>query len=259
MSPDGGKIVTSLGGVSSDVWIYDIGREVMARLTLDGISRVPVWTTDGKRIVYSGTRRGAENLFWRAADGSGEEERLTSSPHAQYATAVSPDGAAVVYQEWHPETSSDIWVAPLAGERKPRPIVRTPYTEWWGAFSPNGRWLAYASNASGRDEVYVQAYPDPGARIQISAAGGTWPMWARGGNELYFRDGRKFLAAEVKLQPSFSAGKPRLLFEADYIHEGYDAGPGGTILSIERSSASIEPAQIQLVLNWFEELSRRKE
>ena len=124
------------------------------------------------------------NLFWKPADGSPAEERLTTSEYTQLPSSWSPDGEMLAFEEYHPSTGSDLWILPLKGDRKPRPFVRTQSDEGDAAFSPDGRWLAYVSNYSGRYEIYVQPFPGPGGKWQISTEGGTAPLWARNGREL---------------------------------------------------------------------------
>ena len=165
--------------------------------------------------------------------------------------------------ENNPTTGFDIWVLRLA-DRKAQPFLRTPFNESVPRFSPDGRWLGYISNESGRYEVYVQPYPGPGGKWQISTEGGTEPAWNSNGRELYYRNGDKMMAVDIATQPSFTAGKPRVLFEGRYVPSpatspNYDVSPDGQrflMLKPNEQEASA-PTQINVVLNWFEELKQK--
>ncbi len=175
----------------------------------------------------------------------------------------SPDGQLLAFVEVNPTTGYDIWVLRLS-DRKAQPFLRTPFNESVPRFSPDGRWLAYISNESGRYEIYVQPYPGPGGKWQISTEGGTEPIWNPNGRELFYRSGDKMMAVDIATQPSFTAGKPRVLFEGRYelspaTTPNYDVSPDGQrFLMLKPAEASeAAPTQINVVLNWFEELKRR--
>src|SRR5207244_4560698 len=172
ISPDGQQVAVVVRGANDDVWVYDIPRQTLTRLTSQSRSFAPIWTSDGKRIIYESTRGGALNLFGKAADGSGEEERLTKSRFNQGPSSTSPDGQAMVFLE-----SGDLGILPLTGEgRSPRLFFKSPFDEGpVSAFSPDGRWLAHVSNESGRREIYVQPFPAGGRKVQISRDGGDEP------------------------------------------------------------------------------------
>jgi eukaryotic-like serine/threonine-protein kinase len=175
----------------------------------------------------------------------------------------SPDGQLLAFMENNPTTGYDIWVLRLS-DRKAQPFLRTPFNESVPRFSPDGRWLTYVSNESGRYEIYVQPYPGPGGKWQISTEGGTEPTWNSNGRELFYRSGDKMMAVDIATQPSFAAGKPRVLFEGRYVptpatSPNYDVSPDGQrflMLKPNEQEASA-PTQINVVLNWFEELKRR--
>ena len=220
-----------------------------------------MWTPDGKRVTYAAARAGKpENLFWKFADGSGAEERLATSEYAQRSISWSPDGQVLAFDESAPATGGDIWTLPLKGERKPRLFFRTPFAERNAVFSPDGHWLSYVSTESGRDEIYVQPFPGPGGKWQISSEGGTEPVWARNGRELFFRNGDKMMAVDIAAGPTFSAGKPRLVFQGQY-HTGdrpdYDVTPDGQRFLMIKDGGEESAGQINVVLNWFEELKRK--
>jgi len=172
LSPDGKRVASSVSEQETQVWTYDLGRETLTRLTFEGTQNFnPQWTPDGKRIAFYSNRAGPINLFWQLTDGSGGIERLTTSEFLNSPSSFSPDGQLLAYTEIHTDTSYDIWVLrlsdPSAGSgqgRKAQPFLRTPFTETAPKFSPDGHWLAYASNESGRFEIYVQPYPGPGGK-----------------------------------------------------------------------------------------------
>jgi WD40 repeat protein len=262
LSPDGRRVAVGIGAEQgTQIWIYDLSREpALTRLTFEGTNNIsPVWTPDGKRIVFQSNKEGPPNLFWQLADGSGGPERLTTSEHLQAPMSWSPDGQLLAFIEVNPTTGRDIWVQRLS-DRKAQPFVRTPFNETAPRFSPDGRWLAYASDESGHDEIYVQPYPGPGGKWLISTEGGTEPAWNPNGRELFYRSGDKMMSVDIATQPGFAAGKPRMLFEGQY--EGasiptanYDFSPDGQrLLMVTKES---EQKQINVVLNWFEELKRR--
>ena len=165
LSPDGQKVAVE---VRSDVWVYDIARNTFTPLNFEGNNGYPIWRPDGKRLAFLFGKEGIENLFWKPADGSSGEERLTTSEYAQNPESWSPDGEVLAFTESHPTTGEDIWVLSLEGERKPQPWLQTRFNESNAQVSPDGRWLAYESNESGRNEVYVQPFPGPGGKRQVS-------------------------------------------------------------------------------------------
>ena len=264
LSPDGQRLAVQIGPeLNSDIWIHHIPRRTLTRLTFEE-GDLPLWTPDGKRVAFCSTKAGGPtNLFWEPADGSGPVEQLTESDRYHYPSSWSPDGQVLAFTEIHPTTGMDIWVLPLQGERKPRPFLQTQFNEAWAVFSPDGDWLAYTSDESGRNEVYVQPYPGHGGKWQISTEGGAEPVWARNGRELFYREGNKMMAVEITTQPTFRAGTPTLLFEGQYWHQermlraDYDTTPDGQrFLMIKEGERQEAARQINVVLNWFEELKR---
>ncbi len=272
LSPDGRRVAVGIAGQESQTWLYDFSRETLTRLTFGGsMNQNPVWTPDGKRIAFQSNKEGPANVFWQLSDGSGGLERLNISEYTQSPISWSPDGQLLAFVEITPTTGYDIWVlrmgdpSPSSGQvRKAQPFLRTPFLESAPRFSPDGRWLAYVSDESGRREIYVQPYPGPGGKWQISTEGGTEPVWNPNGRELFYRSGAKMMAVEITSQPSFSVGKPKVLFEGPYeptpaTFPYYDVSPDGQrFLMLKPSdSAQAAPTQINVVLNWFEELKRR--
>ena len=265
LSPDGRRAALGLGG---SIWIYDLARDTLTRLTFEGQSIGPLWTPDSKRVAYRSAREGKPtNIFWKPADGSGPEERLTTSEYGNLAASFTPDGKTLVFAETRPETGSDIWVLPLEEERKPRLWLQTPYNEATARISPDGHWLAYTSDESGRNEIYVRPFPGPGPQYQISTEGGQELAWSPKGNELFYRVGaqrEKMMVVDIETQTTFSAGKPRVLFEAAYYTGGvtgaeYSVFPDAQHFLMMKAKAEQAAAltQINVVQNWFEELKQK--
>lgn len=182
---------------------------------------------------------------------------------------VPPDGRTLAFNQMTPQTASDVFTLSLDRERKPVPVVETKFQEGSAKFCPDGKWLAFSSNESGRPEIFVQAYPS-GPRIQISTDGGTDPVWARNGRELFYRNGNMMMVVDVTLQP-FRPGKPRILWEGDYAHglssfcgpagpssSNYDVTPDGQrfLMVKEQESAELVSTRVHVVLHWPEELKR---
>jgi eukaryotic-like serine/threonine-protein kinase len=264
ISPDGRRVAVGITQGDTQLWLYDFSREAETRFTFEGnVNLNPIWTPDGKWIAFQSSKEGPPNIYWQKADGSGGLERLTTAPNANVPMSWSPDGQLLAFTEVNPVTQRDIWVLRM-GNHKAEPFLITKFDESVPRFSPDGRWLAYISNESGRYEIYVQAYPGPGGKWQISTEGGTEPAWNRNGRELFYRNGDKMMAVDIVTQPSLVAGKPRMLFAGPYelspaTSHNYDVSADGQrFLMLKPAEASeTAPTQINVVLNWFEELKRR--
>jgi Tol biopolymer transport system component len=259
ISPDGRFAAVDVLEESINIWVYDFSRATLTPLIKgSGSSQVPRWTPDGTRIVYRGTRRGFRNLWWAAVSQPAAEERLTDGASAGTPSSWSKDGKRLFYQ-----SDADIWMLPVADERKPRPIVQSPADEGHPRLSPDSRWLAYTSNVSGRTEVFVQPFPGPGPRVQISTDFGIEPIWSPDGRELFYMGGdTKLMAVNITTTPTFKAGMPRVLVEGRYMYNsnhaaGYDVSPDGRrFLRVQPLHPDPLPNQINVVLNWLEELRR---
>jgi len=266
LSPDGRRValdvVESGGTQSTQVWLYDLARDTLSRFTFEGpFNGYAVWTPDGKRIAFMSNTHGLQSIYWQRADGSGGLERLTAG-NLDVPFSWSPDGKRMAFV--NAVANPEIWVMQM-GDRKAEPVLRTATFQDAPQFSPDGRWLAYASDESGRREIYVQPYPGPGGKWLVSTDGGTEPVWNRNGRELFYRSGNKMMAVEIGTQPNFTAGKPWQLFERSYLpnplglaRANYDVSPDGQRFLMLKpvEQEQVAPAQIVLVQNWFEELKR---
>jgi Tol biopolymer transport system component len=265
LSPDGSHLAVSIRGLTEHaIWLYDRERGTLSKLTSGGEASWPRWTPDGQRIAFRWFSQGVPQLAWQRADGASAPEVLARD--AGVAFSWSPDGRHLALVK-----DDDIWVATVEnGRAVVEPLTRTPEREGWPEFSPDGRWLAYASNESGRFEVYVQPYPGPGPRQQVSLEGGTSPAWTD--RELFYvsltdRDGGgQMTAVDVRPGPNLTLGKPRRLFEfSSSALRGFVCEPGrcyavaGDGQRFYTSRYAPPPptppvTHIRLIQNWTEEL-----
>ena len=240
LSPDGTRLAVSRldpdSSANGDIWLMDLARSIASRFTFDPANdALPVWSPDGTRLFFSSSREGVQQLYQALSKRPGSEEPLLRSDAWKAADDVSPDGQFLIYETFDPKTRIDLWLLPLSGDRRPTPFVVTPFGEYAAQFSPDGRWVAYVSNESGRYEISVQAFPGPGGKWQVSSGGGTMPRWRKDGRELFYLGPEgQLMAAEVRLSPSFESRVPAALFKVA-LREGpdrqYDVSPDGTRFS----------------------------
>jgi len=265
LSPDGRWLAMSLksgSSSSSDIWVRDLVRGVTSRFSFnEEDDRDPVWSPDGTRIAWGTQRKGQFDLAVKTVGGTGEEEVLLEADGNQFPTTWSPDGKSLLYLTIDPETSADIGLLPLDGDRTPRPFVRTKFVEARARFSPDGRWVAYQSNESGRFEVYVQAFPGPGGKWQISTAGGGEPQWGPDGKELYYLAQSRMMKVDVRTGASFEAGIPEPAFGVSLrpITTGnrFLVSPDGQRFLLLSSLLQDSTPPTTVVLNWTAELAAR--
>ncbi len=261
VSPDGGRLAITVKGPSSDIWIYDLVRGTQTRLTVEGSNSSPVWSPDGKRVAFTCSNGGISKLFSKAADDSGEAEELYTTDSYLVPTSYSPDGNMLAFYQSNPDGYTDIWILPLDTEHKPRLFLQDQFTKWGANFSPDGKWIAYTSDESGQYEVYVRPYPGLSGKYPISIAGGEEPVWSPNGQELIYRNGQRWMVVPISLNPKFSAGRPRILFEGDYVNTpgpSFDISPDGQRFLMLRPSGETSPdLHLNVVLGWFEELKER--
>ena len=263
ISPDGKRLAVGIEGAQRGVWLYDLAQRTLTWLTPTVLLPFPIWTPDGKHVTFTSTPGNGVNLFWIPADGGAPVERLTTGENNQNTNSWSPDGRELAFTESGPATGSDIWVLDLDKERKARPFVQTKANEGGAVFSPDGRWLAYESDESGQEEIYVRPFPEAEGKWQISTGGGTQPMWAWNGRELFYRNGDKMMSSSVETTTMFTAAKPKLLFEGLYekgsnpFFANYDvARDDQRFLMITQSEQEKLPTEFNVVVNWSDELSR---
>ena len=216
-SPAGDRLaygLTDSRSVKGDIWIRDLARGVSSRFTLGpGNNYRSVWSPDGGTIVFSSDRTGVIDLYEKATRGSGEEKLLLHSDEPKSAASWSKDGKYIAFAGRNPKTQWDLWALPTFGDRKPIAIAVTPFSEMTPMFSPDGRFVAYVSNESGRDEIYVQTFPERGGKWQVSNGGGSDPSWRGDGKEIFYRSpDQQLMAVEIRLGADFQAGVPHALF-----------------------------------------------
>jgi eukaryotic-like serine/threonine-protein kinase len=255
LSPDGLKVAVQIIENTREINIYDLSRGILSQLTSGpGSSSDPVWSADGTRVTYRAYRDGIQGLLWRQANSSGSEERLTTVQTSQTPFSWSPDGKALALTINGQTTSNDIWIFRPERGNKPELFVQTPEYDGGARFSPDGHWLSYEAGG----QIYVQAFPGPGAKWQISTDGGSEPtMWSRNGRELFYENDDKVMVVGITTSPSFSAGKPNVLFQKQLFadsHAPYDVFPDGQqFIAIEPVEPEHPATQINLVLNWHPE------
>jgi Tol biopolymer transport system component len=257
-----------------DLWLCDVGDGSAARFTFDPASDLaPVGSPDGKRIVWASARSGNLNLYQKAASGAGQDTLLLESVYNKVPSDWSRDGRFILYYETNPKTKNDVWVLPVAefvagpagassGEPKPFPFLLTEADEFGATISPNGRWMAYVSDESGRYEVYVQSFPGGGGKRQVSTGGATAPRWRRDGQELfYYASDGKLVAAPVQSGETFSASAAAPLFEfragnANSAQTPYAVTGDGQRFLLNAIVVSEVAAPLTVVVNWTAEVKR---
>jgi Tol biopolymer transport system component len=199
-----------------DLWIHDLERGVASRFTFDQASdRNPVWSPDGSRIVFSSPRGGSRDLYIKDASGAGQAELLLDDPDNLHPGDWSRDGRYLAVMKLSSDTDWDLWALPMDGSGEAFPVVQTPFAELLPMLSPDGRWVVYMSDESGRMEVYVQRFPQPGGKWQVSTAGGGEPVWSADGSEIFYLDAaQNLVSVKVSAGEAFKAGLPEILFEA---------------------------------------------
>jgi Tol biopolymer transport system component len=264
-SPDGHRLAMAFSGRVGEnpaIWIYDLERRLMRRLTSEGsFDTDPLWTPDGQRVVFGSDRvGGVHHLFWIAAGGSGVAEPLTSGPYRQRPASWTPDGRVLAFVEGPVQgPHSGIWTLGVNPAHNPEPFVDTLNSVWAAKFSPDARWLAYDSSESGRREVYVRPFPTAGGQWQVSPQGGIFPQWSPDGRELFYLNlEHEMMAVKVTLEPTFQAATPRALFNAS---RRPGSGTGQAFYSVMPDGQHFvmlqpvdAPRQLQVTLNWLEDL-----
>jgi len=260
-SPDGRRIAfTASPEGSSEVWIFDRTLETVTRLTFEGNVLYPTWTAGGDTLYYSTDADSPDRDIWRrAADGSGAPEHVLERPGQQFEIAVPRTGGVALMREIA-SAGPDLYTLPLAPAGEPHPWVVTAFSERAPSLSPNAQWAAYVSSESGRDEIYVRAFPEAKGRWQVSAGGGTEPLWSRDGRTIYYRHADTLFATTVQTRPGFSVGPRHVVFTTQFQelinHANYDRDPrtGGFVAMADSEDNA---TALVVVLNWFEEVRQR--
>ena len=257
ISPDGRQLAFAIGtgsGGDDDLFVLELASQRMQRLTFGQGHGHPLWTLDGRRIVFTKGRSGATGLAMRAADGSGEEVTLLTSPEFSVAASWHPDGKRLAVT--NAQRSIDVEILDTGAGGKPTPLFASPVAgESTAVFSPDGRYIAYTSTETGTDEVIVETFPPGGGKWQISSAGGTSPVWDKRGGTLFFVAGQSMMAVDVDTQSGFRPGVPRLLFTGPYevqavIRRNYDVGPDGRFVMVKRQLTGSMPSELVVIDGW---------
>jgi len=260
LSPDGRYIAVSLTDLSlgtEDIWIYEVARGLRTRFTFDSSNEIdPIWSPDGARVVYASNRKGRFDIYQKSLAGAGTEEPLLENDQDKFPYHFSPDGRFLSFATFSPEAGADIWILPLEGDPKPVPFLHTRFFEDGAQFSSDGRWLVYASNETGRPEIYVAPFPGPGRKWQISTNGGVAPRWRGDGKEIFYLSlESRVVAVEVGASAGgFTIGAARALFESTAFD---DVSRDGRRFLLNRIPAAQTSEPLTLVLHWPSHLHKK--
>jgi Tol biopolymer transport system component len=267
LSPDGRRAAVGLSdadGRVSDVWLIDLARGTKSRLTFDPQSDGdPIWSPDGSRIVFSSNRAGDghTHLYTTSAGATGDDQLLLSSDADDFPTSWSRDGQSILFTRFVPRGHSGVWLLPLSGDHQPKPLLQSSaIDQMLGTLSPDGRFMAYASNESGRPEVYVQTFPPSGNKWRVSSETGFFPQWRDDGKELFYITGDgKLMSAQIKTGAGFESEIPRQLFQTSLTltpGDPYAVSSDGSRFLIKTPVEANNAASMVVVLNWTSALKR---
>ena len=257
ISPDGKLIAAVLADAVGvpDIWLLDFARGFPSRLTFGHAFGTAIWSPDGQHISYHLLNN--TKILERDANGPGQENTLLQSQNTVYLNDWSPDGRYLVYSQISPEGRYELWLLPTTGDRKPAPFLRTAFDELQGQFSPDSKWIAYTSNESGRQEIYVQGFPAGGARWLVSSGGGTLARWRRDGKEIFYRalDGKLMVVSVRNVPGGLEFGTPAALFRTSepqgQFSYPYDVSSDGQkILALVPGEVPGDAASLSVIVNW---------
>jgi eukaryotic-like serine/threonine-protein kinase len=264
LSPDGQRVAIEIADVGDDIWVGDLQRGTMTRLTFDsGEDETPTWSPDGKWIAYSSARVGLpRTVFRKAFDGSGTEQTIWTSYDHSHVEDWSRDGRVLLVGVDAIATHGDIWVVPVDDAAQARPLIQTNFSEGNARLSPDGRWIAYQSDESGRNEVYIQRFPSLGSKAQVSAEGGSQPVWSRDGRALFYRGGGTIMTVAVTAGEMIQLGAAKAIGADLYTHKGgphtgYDVAPDGRLLFARDQQMQAATTYLAVIDNFLPELLRR--
>ena len=268
-APDGKHIAMAMlrpDSTAMDIWVYDLARETLGRLTYsDADDERPVWSPDGERIAFVSLRNGIiPNMYVRNADGSGEVERFQVSKITQIPCGFTPEGNTIIYYAIG-DPNGALWSLSLEEGAKPEPFLVTPFNEKHPALSPDGKWLAYTSNESGREEIYLRPFPKAAGKWQVSTSGGQHAMWSPDGTELFYEEDNDLMDVVIDLRAGAPMiGRPSTLFElpigANETGRGYDISPDGqrfVAVKAELGGRDFGKSHLRFVFHWFNELETK--
>jgi dipeptidyl aminopeptidase/acylaminoacyl peptidase len=231
LSPDGKRAAVHRHDADGgDIWVFETGKDTPSKFTFDAAqdNSMPIWSPDGSRIAFGSRRAGKWGLYIKLADNTRNEEPLLESESPAMPMSWSPDGKLLVYWTSNSKTAGDVWAVPLAGEKKPIPVVQTAADERNPQVSPDGKWVAYSSNETGRSEIYIKAFPEGPAKIQVSVNGGVFPRWRRDGKELFFMSLvslGSIMASDIRTSgSSIQREVPHALFQSAFVSSVHPAG-----------------------------------
>ncbi len=262
VSPAGNKIALVIQSEKDfDIWVYDILRGTISRLTFGGLNRTPAWSPDGTKIAYFSIQGGKSAIMAKRSDGSGDAQELASGLGRTYIHTWSKDGSFLIIDKLM-AAQSDIVVVPLVPGKQPWTFLGTKYDEWMGALSPDGKWIAYCSNESDRYQLYIQPFPGGGGKWQVTSEESYEPKWSPDGKTLYYYSPGRFMAVDIQTHPSLVIGKPRQIatYPGFPVDSGvsYDLTPDGKYIITTTAKEDDELLhQVHVVLNWADDLRRR--
>jgi TolB protein len=255
ISPDGQQLVVAVSGSTDALWRYEIPQGRLTQLAFEGSNAFPVWHPSGRRLAFSSTRAGVLNLFVQTLDVTVAPERLAPSESAQVSGSWSADGQLLLYTERHPNTGRDIWILPTFGDRTPYSFLTTEFDESAPRPAPDGSTVAYVSNESGQNEVYLRSLRAPSQVQRVSVAGGTEPVWAPGGRELFYRSGAELMSVSIDAATA-RAGAARTILSGSFVsgsveYANYDVTPDGLRFVMIRDLDRGQPEELRVILNWL--------